>query len=87
MRKPSLEKSPPWSPMLLTVSAAAVTPVAPAIGSHFMQESELEATVEAKALYDEQVEKEPIPVVVEETGDADALEVCYFFSSTYIVTN
>ena len=54
---------------------AAETSVAPAAGFHFMQERELEA----EAPYDEQVEEEPIPAVVEETGDGDALEVCYFF--------
>ena len=31
--------------------------------------------------------QEPIPVVVEETGDGHALEVCYFFFSTSISDN
>ena len=85
-----VEEVPSVEPHVI-VSAAAAASVAPATGFHFMQESELEAAaeVEAEAPYDEQVEEEPIQVVVEETvaeetGDGDALEVCYFSPSTSI---
>ena len=68
----------------VTVSAAAATLMAPAAGFHLIQESEFEATAQAEAPCDEQVEEEPIPVMVEETGDGNPLEVCYFFFSTSI---
>ena len=72
-----VEEAPSVEPHL-AVSATAATHAAPAPGFHFMQESELEATAEAEAPYDEQVQEEPISVVVEETDDGHALEVRYF---------
>ena len=51
-----------------------------------MQESELEAAAEAEAPYNDQVREEPIPVVVEETSDGHALEVCHFLFNFHKAT-
>ena len=84
----TIEEVPSVEPHVAVSAATA----AAAASFHFMQESELEITAEPEAPYDEEIQEEPILVVVEETvaeeaGDVDALEVCFFLFNFYRMTN